>query len=308
MSWKDEYLAAQQEDAEEAQAQEGDQDTSAFAMLDESAGELEAWQRTVDDYAGLRKPGTLSLWQELMRSQLSGRHIEPTKSPPVGLFGGVGNFDRFALCEMRLSMPMHIDVTVSVPNIQNVDIAASGIFVTWGSTKGVVNEAEIDVGRGWRHPFYASYLRVEYIAIRGGDTAIVMPGNQPEDAVFTASISPASGAPAMPLTCTRFFGLGISANGGVAVRDIPAFARYFTLGGGPGGNFPDILFESTIQQGNASGVTLWRQQFNLDTGGSPSYLSNQTRYPVVQRASNLRWQNFAINPLDNPVAMFELQL
>jgi len=264
---------------------------------------LEAWQQRVDDFAGLRKPGKLSLWQELMRSQLSGRRIEPTSEVPPPQ--GIGSASPIALCEMRLSMPMAIDVTINVPNLQDVDISAGGIFVTWGSTKGAAQTAEIDIGRGWRHPFFASFLRVDYAAVRDG---IFLPGNQPADLVVTATISPTTGAQGMPLTCTRFFDQAI-ANGSVSLRNIPAFAKYVTLGGSPGGNFPMIEVEALFSMQNASSVTLWRQQFHADAmTQNPSWLFNQKKWPVPQRASIYRLQNFNLNSLGQTTAIADLQL
>ena len=264
--------------------------------------ELERWQQAVDDFAGLKKPGKLNLWQQLMRSQLSRRHVVPTTqaAPPQGFPN-----ERVALCEMRLSMPLAIDVTVNVPNLQQVDIGSGGIFVTWGSTKGAVQSAEIDLGRGWRHPFYASYLRVDYVPAR--DT-VFLPGNQPVDLELTATITPASGAPSMPLQCTRFFDLIIT-NGSVSLRDVPSFSKEVRLSGSPGGNFPGIEASILFSMQTASGVTILRQQITSDASTqNPSWLMNQKRWPVPQRAAIYRLQNFNVNSLANMTAIAELAL
>lgn len=263
--------------------------------------ELEQWQQAVDDFAGLKKPGKLNLWQQLMRSQLSRRHVVPTTQPaPAG-------FDRapVALCEMRLSMPLAIDVTINVPNLQEVDIAAGGIFITWGSTKGAVQIAEIDIGRGWRHPFYASYLRVDYVTERDN---IALPGNQAADLVVTATITPASGAPSMPLQCSRFFDAAIP-DGNVSVRPIPAFAKEVRLSIAPGGNFPDIEAEILFSMQTATLTTIFRQQIVPDMmTQNPSWLANQKRWPVPQRAAIYRLQNFQTEALASATAIADLAL
>jgi len=266
--------------------------------------ELEQWQQAVDDFAGLKKPGKLNLWQELMRSQLSKRIIVPTTqpAPPAGFAGFT---EPVALCEMRTTMPLSIDVTINVPNLQNVDIAGGGVFVTWGSTKGAVQVAEIDIGRGWRHPFYASYLRVDYLSERDG---VQLPGNQGADLQLVASITPASGAPSMPLQCTRFFDQTIT-NGSVSLRNIPAFAKEVRLSAAPAGNFPFIDAEVLFSMQTSSLTTIFRQQI-VDNAfsGNPSWLMNQKRWPVPQRAAIYRLQNFSMGALGSATAIADLAL
>jgi len=271
---------------------------------DDPEDELEQWQQAVDDFAGLKKPGKLSLWQQLMRSQLSKRILVPTTQPaPAGGFAGFTG--PVALCEMRTTMPLSIDITINVPNLQTVDIAGGGVFVTWGSTKGAVQVAEIDIGRGWRHPFYASYLRVDYIAERDN---VALPGNQAADLELTATITPASGAPSMPLQCSRFFTATLG-TGAVSVRNIPAFAKEVRLSASPGGNFPFIDAEILFSMGNAAGTSIFRQQIeNNAMAGNPSWLMNQKRWPVPQRAATYRFQNFSMQPLSAATAIADLAL
>lgn len=281
---------------EETKAAANDQAT-------QDKAKLERWQNAVDDFAGLKPPGKETLWQELQRSQLSKRHVEPT----ADLVPTVGSADPIALCEMRLSMPMTIDVTIDVPNLQTVDISAGGVFVTWGSIKGVVQVAEIDIGRGWRHPFYASYLRVDFVAVRDG---IPLNGNQPDNMQLTASLSPATGAPVMPLTCTRFF-RNLLPGGDVDTKDIPSYAKTVRLCGSTGGNFPFIAPQVLFSMGNPTGVSIFRQLINGSGAlpeNAPGYLMNAQTWPIPQRASNYRVQNFDSTALSNLTAIAELQL
>jgi hypothetical protein len=143
------------------------------------------------------------------------------------------------LAQMKLDEAIAVDVSFAYPNMlvgPGLGPAVGGVGdgplnpgngfvkVTWGTKGGIQQEARIDGGNGWRYPFVASNITVEYFPV--DDNAEAGAGNitvnQPRDLRIAAQIAPASGAPCLPLTKTVWF--SDIAPGGNGIRMVPNFA------------------------------------------------------------------------------------
>jgi len=182
--------------------------------MSDNEGELGAWQREVENFGGRVGAGDQkTLWKELQESQLGSTKVLKTSEANPNFPAVV------VLAEMKLTRPIAVDVSFSYlglvkqglivtppPAPSGLNQGAGYVQVTWGTPGAIQQSAKIDGGRGWRFPFVASFLRVEYIPIdRESPAQWFMQGGQPSDLTIQAMIAPASGAPCLPLTKTVYF-------------------------------------------------------------------------------------------------------
>ncbi len=163
------------------------------------------------------------------------------------------------LAEMTVSKPISVDVTFSYPNKVPVSGVLSGtigaegangentvdtgngfVRITWGIEGAQVQQSvDCDGANGWRYPFVASHLIVQYFPV-DRDNENIISVNQRFDLQVSAQIQPSSGAPCLPLQRTNMFP-DLAANG-FGQRKIPKFAAEW--------NFQAALFGA--DQGSAS--------------------------------------------------------
>lgn len=278
---------------------------------------LRDWQQRVEGFGGrVGAPLPLSIWKELEASNLGSQTTLPTSEANPTFQ------PRITLAEMRVSHPITVDVVfqyfnmiaapmptgeVDVNTDLGVDQGDGYVEVTWGGSPGSPRQTvRIDGNRGWRFPFTASYLRVDYIPIDEGTVPEWhITGGQLRDLGISASIAPASGAPCRPLTKTVFFrsmdALAVFNAAGV----IPDYAVTFTLSmfGGPN-------VDMTISQGPADiFVGTSRLESNGVAGEWPRWQFLSQVFPIEQNAKFFIWFTGVNNqPIERPAAVCELQL
>lgn len=186
------------------------------------------------------------------------------------------------LAEMIVAEPIAVDVAFYYPNLfagatigtvfagqppGPISVGDGYVQITWSVKGGPVNVARIDGALGWRYPFVASQLLVEYIPVDIESTGgrIIAP-NQLRDLLVSGTIVPASGAPTMPLTKTLFYpNLSV---GESSQQPTPAWATEFrpfaamntatTMSVQIFGQFPPQQFGGSVPtDGLAGGRPLW---------------------------------------------------
>lgn len=200
-----------------------------------SRGNLNDWVRAVDEFGGRIGDGP-GLMEALQRSNLGSAQVIPTSGPTSGL-------QNVTLAEIKLPSPMLVDVTTALPNVSFQGVADPGINIgdacfriTWGTSGGVHMSVDVDAGRGWRHAFLASYLRVEFVPrpstfVFPANTAFQMQGGQARDLTVQAQVGPSAGGDNTKLTRTFMAG-DIAGVGGTAGGTIPDFAESAYFSGG----------------------------------------------------------------------------
>lgn len=209
---------------------------------------LDDWQQTVSAFGGrIGPPDAMQLWQALEASNLgSSKLINTTANPAI--FEPV-----ISLAEINLPIPISVDVSFAYLNRMaqsgpggftdsGLAVGDGFVRVTWGVPGGIKNTADIDGAYGWRFPFVASFLRVDYVP--NGQVANVpnsewiIPGGQVRDLGVSAMIAPASGAPCAPLTKTVFFPF-VDQNNFAVFGLVPRWAKSYMVGGDapPGSSF-----------------------------------------------------------------------
>jgi hypothetical protein len=169
--------------------------------------ELENWEREVAAFGGRINSPHASADDELSRTVLGSIKEIPTA-------GAVAiSAAPITLAEMNVSKPLAVDVSFSYPNLvqgsglgQPLNVGDGFVQVTWGVKGAAQQVARVDGAAGWRYPFVASHLLVQYFPVDTSSTGgRVIPTGQARNLQLAANIAPASGAPCLPLTKTVFF-------------------------------------------------------------------------------------------------------
>jgi hypothetical protein len=189
-------------------------------------GDLQAWQEAVENFGGRLGPAKeQTLLDELGASNLGTAATLPT-SQAVPVYPS-----SVLLAEMRLSRPICVDVNFSYGNIifppaiftqPDLDVGDGYVEIEWGTPGAPMQRVRVDGGRGWRHPFVASTIRVLYIP-QDPNGRLPPPGAQPTDLQISAMLSPSHGA-ASKLYKTQWFPTLI-APGVSGFVDIPDYAQ-----------------------------------------------------------------------------------
>lgn len=274
--------------------------------------ELERYQRQVEAFGGRVGLGEASeLWKQLQASNLGGSKVLPTGQPNP-------TFERtITLAEMKLGRAICVDVIFSLEGTEpgpgdllsqlGVSQGDGFVRVTWGSGQGPQHSVNIDSNYGWRHPFCASYLRVEYIPI--DDTAAVqwhVVGGQPRDMRVQASIVPAAeGGPPSKLTKTMFF--ADIADGSFDQRAVPPWASRYWISMQ---TFPSFTTEVVVTPTAADlGFALGERRLNNAAGTFPAWQMTQASQPMPQQARTIFMSATAGTGLiANPMIICELAL
>jgi len=169
---------------------------------------LEEHQRAVEAFGGRIGSPSRSSLEELNKTVLGSVKELPTSGvvpiSPAPL----------TLAEMVVSQPIAVDVSFSYPNLTVGNAPPAGslgvgdgfVQITWGVKGGTKQVAKVDGNFGWRYPFVASQLLVQYFPVDTESNAgRIIPVNQARDLQILGLIAPASGAPCLPLTKTVRF-------------------------------------------------------------------------------------------------------
>lgn len=282
---------------------------------------LLSWQQQVDRFGGrVGQAGMLeNRMAELQASQLGGSYRLPWAA------GGSFTPRVVGLCEMRLSTPIDVEVVVSLPNnlptFVNVSdpesptnlqrdptlVIGSGrsyLRITWGSQQGSQNVVEADCGKGWRYPFRASYLRVDWVL---QNSVFTTDETYERDFLVTAQIVPTLGGVQQPLYKTEYYNQNdrVTMPAGIVTRVVPAFARWCYLSlkspviAFPNftGRFLDGVGDLVAEIRNPSGA-----------GTYPTYVPGSIGWPVPQEAQTLEINNASGGDLVNPSAQYLLSI
>lgn len=193
--------------------------------------ELQWWADAVSEFGGrISATGKEELVRALSESNLGTASIVvPVGDLTKTQFEELENPNR-TLCEVKLPFPMLMDLTIDVDGILETAAGEPGSFgnglirVTWGTPGGRQKTVDVSIMRGWRYPFTASYLRAEYIVFdpaSGGNNDIAAP--QPRNLEISGTITPASGAPVVPLRKDVYYAQ-VNAFALGEVRSIPRYA------------------------------------------------------------------------------------
>lgn len=285
---------------------------------------LWAHQERVGRFGGrIGRPGADKVWKELESSNLGSKKILLTTSAVLDLPPVV------TLAEMKLKAPIEVDVTFSyfnelyipfpspdppviTPPPENEGALPGDGFVriTWGIPGAPQMVVECDGALGWRFPFVASYLRVEYVPIDvGAPPSTHIPGGQERNLGLSAMIAPASGAPCQPLQKTMFFPVLI-ASGQVRWAVIPRRAINFRasvfhqVGAGPA-NYEIFVNSTNVFPGG------FLESFlsNTIVAEWPQWVTRLNKMPLHPAARFMSWGNpIGSAPLNNAVIVCELAL
>jgi len=177
--------------------------------------QLQAHNELVRQWGGRLNSPARSTLQELSNTSLGSTKTVPTNGiTPISP-------EPITLAEMVVSQPLSVDVSFAYPNIiirnlvdplvpfapnNPLSVGDGYVRVRWGTKGQITHVARIDGNLGWRFPFVASHLIVDYVPVDVQSTGgRVIPLGQPRALEIAAMISPASGAVAKPLTKTLFF-------------------------------------------------------------------------------------------------------
>ena len=272
---------------------------------------LRAYQARVEKFGGRVGLGDQKdLWKQLQSSNLGSSEVLPTgQANPT--------FPRvITLAEMKLKRAVCVDVVFSLLGTEagpgdlffNLGVSQGDGFVrvTWGSGQGPQHSVNIDSNYGWRHPFCASYLRVEYIPI--DDTAAVqwhVQGGQPRDMRVQASIVPAAGGATSKLTKTMFF--ADIPDGGFDQRAVPPWATNYWVSMQ---TFPPSSTEVVITPTSAVlAFSLGERRIDNIAGSQPAWQMTQASQPMPQQARTIFIGATAgTGQIVNPMLICELAL
>lgn len=172
---------------------------------EQGMGDLPEWAQRVEDFGGrIGSPQRVDALQQLSQGQLGTTFTLPTsEAAPVYP-------DAVLLAQVALDQAVPLDVTFAYPNmkaqpgvVQNSLDAGDGfVRVTWGAPGAIQFTADIDGNRGWRHPFTASFLRLEYIPI-DIQGSVPLASSQARDLIVAGMITPSLGGPRTTLTKTE---------------------------------------------------------------------------------------------------------
>lgn len=181
-------------------------------MSDESQEELRRHNEAVQSWGGRVDSPAYRPLRELSNTVLGSTKVLQTSGATPILPAAI------TLAEMIVAMPISVDVSFAYPNLSIQHGVAFGtpgsplqvgdgyVRVRWGTKGTVTHEARIDGNFGWRFPFVASHLIVDYVPIDVGSTGgRIIPVNQVRDLQISGMIAPSSGAPCRPLTRTLYF-------------------------------------------------------------------------------------------------------
>ena len=263
---------------------------------------LAGWQAQVEAFGGrLGRGEAETLWQELEASNLGSEETLPTLLPTADMLLVIPR--TVVLAEMKLTRPIAVDVSFNYFNNEVVpqgDFGSNGmqlgdgfVRVTWGIPGGVQKTADIDGNLGWRFPFVASYLRVEYFPFglfqefAFANNEWQLPGGQIANLGLSAMIAPASGAPCLPLTKTIF----MKNTNGVAptfsaLGIVPKWANnfHFNCESTTPAIYKIGLFEAQPQVLNIE----IQEVFSDNTAnGWPDWVARSHKYPIPQGSTFL---------------------
>jgi len=266
---------------------------------------LRDYQRRVEAFGGrIGSPAMPSL-QELSKTVLGSLKTLPTAGAvPISAAP-------ITLAEMVVSHPIAVDVSFSYPNI----VGTPGIFnalnvgdgyvqITWGVKGATKHVVKVDGNMGWRFPFVASQLLVQYFPVdteSTGNKAINI--GQTANLQIAANIAPASGAPCLPLTRTLYFPNVLA--GTAAQQKTPAFAYEARLVAST-----NLAADYTIEFfGTVAGQLLGFDSDGL-AGGHPRWILPVTWWQVPQGGiiTNIGLNLAGGFELDNPSVIFKLAL
>jgi len=279
---------------------------------DENQKVLQQWADTVDQWGGRQSTAS----NKDVLGQLQRGHLGTTEFLPTSQVDPV--FPKIVpLAEVKLDRPITMDVVFSYRNHNaapmptgvptadlGVDQGDGFVLVTWGTEGAPPQQVKVDGNRGWRFPFVASYLRVDYIPI---DEGVVpewhLPGGQLRDLGVSAIILPASGAPCKPLTKTAFFRSMDAITVGSAAQPIPDYAVTFRLSA-----FGGLPIDMIFVMGMADPLFgVMRIDANSIAGEWPDYVIRSTVFPIEQNATFFSWRVVA-DAILRPTAVCELAL
>ncbi len=279
-----------------------------------ASGDVYQWQQAVDQFGGRQgAPDSEALWRAIQASNLgSTKFLDTVADPPI--FEPV-----ITLAQMDLPVPIPVDVSFAYLNRfpqaggafpdSGLNVGDGFVRITWGVPGGVKNVAEVDGAYGWRFPFVASFLRVEYVA-NGQQSGMANPewallGGQVRNLGVSAMIAPASGAPCLPLTKTVFmpfvdgvifavFGL------------VPRWSKNFMVGGDSNGGSYRLVFA----EGGPAIAGPFLQEIFVDglAGGWPEWTMKKIPVAVPQGAAFVFLFPDPGTELDRYTVIFELAL
>jgi len=286
---------------EEAEAERSDVE---YGDVEDGA-QLNLWQEEVKNFGGrYSSPSKRTLTQEIGDGQLGQRFVLPT-SEAAPIFP-----NSLLLAEVHLTKPVAMDVSFSYDNMrppQGVGVPAldqgdGHCRLTWGAPGGSFsNAALVDGNRGWRHPFVASFMRLEYIPVDPEGTR-PLPGNQARDLGVSGMITPQAGGNYGKLTKTILWptlGMTTGASGFV-----PNFASKVRLAQFANTFNSDFIFR--LNDATGSGVMAFGSSGNA--GQFPAFVAQGMDWPVPQRAQSFNLITVAATTLTNPAVIFTLDL
>jgi len=178
-----------------------DEEGEQFEALENWQGEVEKFAGSVPSFRDVAQAQIQALGESRMGSA---RTVETTGATPISV-------QSFVLAEMRIKAPKLVDVVVGTNRVDatkttSLDVGDGYILVSWGVEGAVQQQVAVDIGMGWRHPFVASFLRVEWFPqdpfpVVGAASGL--PVGQARDLTVSAMIGPASYAPPSKLYKTQ---------------------------------------------------------------------------------------------------------
>jgi len=271
--------------------------------------QLEAWVDVVNRWGGRTDSDqSVNLKNALRNANLGSQRSLPTSQ-------AAPNFSEpITLAQMDLPVAIPVDVSFDYPNMMPSSTAPSSgldqgsgfVQVTWGTPGAFKHTAKIDGNRGWRYPFTASWLRIEYIPLDPlAATGWEIPGGQFADLLVEGMISPASGAACQPLTRTMYFEKSI-VGVGFDFRVIPDWAVNFkisNLSNIAGAIGSVVLLDSTLT------VALLSFRANATPGEYPNYALLASKHVIPQPAKVMVFAADALgSSYFNTTAVCELAL
>jgi len=261
----------------------------------------------------LNSPG-LSLLQQLSNTVLGSTKTVPTSgTTPISP-------NPITLAEMVVDQPLSVDVSFAYPNIRiqsavdpldpfgpgnPLSVGDGYVRVRWGTKGQITHVARIDGNMGWRFPFVASHLIVDYVPVDVESTGgRVIETSQSRDLEIAAMISPASGAVAQPLTKTLFY--ADIAPGGFGLQQTPLWAsKYMAVIGA----IPDVA-GYTLAFFDAAFNAIAAVRSDGVAGAFPVWQSTSLWRAVPPNATLANLGNDVLSPvpLIQPKVVFELAL
>ena len=285
-------------------------------MSDEYPNEMEQLQahnELVRRWGGRLNSPARSTLQELSNTVLgSTKSLPTTGTTPISA-------EPQTLAEMVVSEPLSVDVSFAYPNLtvrsivaplvpfapgNSLSVGDGYVRVRWGTKGQLTHVARIDGNRGWRFPFVASHLIVDYVPVDVDSTGgNVIPISQPRNVEIAAMISPASGAIAQPLTKTLFYPDVLP--GAFEVQQLPAWASEYRPA-----SARNVLTEWSITLFDGAFALIQASNANGVAGEFPSYNIQQFWNVVPPDATLCNLGVDVISPvgLINPKVVFRLAL